>query len=118
MTVSGVCVMLALFIVFLVITGVLIMLDEFRNLDAYKENLKFLVKDTTPLGNSPYEDSLKAEALKLLGINAEQVAKGTKTFWDGRKHHRSICIEYFVFGDDREKIMCTYDSLVQQHKNK
>ena len=115
MSVGDVCVMLALFMVFLVFTGGLVMLDEFRNLDDYRRNLKHLVKDTTPFGNSQYEDSLKAEALDLLSKNAQRVFNGTATHAQGLRNHRSICIEYFTFGDYREKLMSTFESLIQQH---
>lgn len=115
MSVGDVCVMLALFMVFLVFTGVLIMLDEFRNLDNYRNTLKHLVKETTPLGNSQYEDSLRAEAITLLSNNAERVSNGTTTHREGLRNHRSICIEYFTFGDYREGLMSTFESLIQQH---
>lgn len=116
MSVGNVCVMLALFMVFLVFTGVLVMLDEFRNLDDYRRTLKHLVKDTTPLGNSQYESSLRAEAIELLNNNAKRVSNGTATHLQGRRNHRSICIEYFVFGEYREKLMCTFETLVQRHQ--
>jgi len=110
--------MLALFMVFLVFTGVLVMLDEFRNLDAYKRTLKHLVKETTPLGNSQYEDSLKAEAMGLLSNNAKRVSDGLATLAQGRRNHRSICIEYFTFGDYREQLMSTFETLIQQPHDK
>lgn len=116
MTVHEVCVMVSLFMVFLVITGGFVMHDEFRNLENYKRSLSFLVKETTPQGNSQYESSLKAEALDLLSKNAQRVSNGTATHLQGRKNHRSICIEYFTFGDYREELMCTFDTLVQQQQ--
>lgn len=118
MSVGDVCLLLALFMVFLVFTGVLIMLDEFRNLDAYKRNLKHLVKETTPLGNSQYEDSLKAEATALLSSNAKRVSDGLATHAQGLRNHRSICIEYFTFGDYREQLMSTFETLIQQPHDK
>lgn len=114
MTVHEVCVMVSLFIVFLVITGGFIMYDEFRDLENYRCSLNSLVKETTPQGNSQYESSLKAEALVLLNKNAKRVSNGTVTHLQGQKNHRSICIEYFTFGDYREKLMCTFETLVQQ----
>jgi len=106
--------MVALFMVFLAFTGILVMSDEFRNLDEFKRTLKYLVKETTPLGNSQYESSLSAEAKELLQNNAKRVANGTVTHSQGRKNHCSICLEYFVFGDYREKLMSTFETLVQE----
>jgi hypothetical protein len=116
MTVDEVCVMVSLFMVFLVITGGSIMYDEFRNLENYRRSLNFLVKETTPQGNSQYEVSLKAAALDLLSKNAKRVSNGTATHLQGQKNHRSICIEYFTFGDYREKLMSTFETLVQQQQ--
>ena len=118
MSVADVCVLVALFIVFLAFTGVSIMLNEYQSLDDYRRNLKHLLKDTTINGNSEYETKLRAEAVELLSNNAKRVAEGTATHQQGRKRHRSICIEYFEFGDFRETLMCSYDTLVQRQHEK
>jgi hypothetical protein len=116
MSLANVCVLVALFIVFLAFTGVIVMMNEFQSLDEYRRNLKHLLKDTTIKGNSEYETKLRAEAVELLSNNAKRVANGTATYQQGHKCHRSICIEYFEFCDYREKLMCTYDTLVQRQQ--
>lgn len=118
MSLANVCVLVALFIVFLAFTGVIVMMNEFQSLGEYRRNLKHLLKDTTIKGNSEYETKLRAEAVELLSNNAKQVANGTATHAQGLRNHRSICIEYFTFGDYREQLMSTFEALIQQHHEK
>lgn len=114
MTVGTVCTLVALFMVFVLVTGVKVMMDDYRTIGDWRRNLEFVLNNSQVLGNPTLEGKIINWANELLTGNAKRVASKLVTYAEGRKYHRSICTEYFEFGDTREKLMSEYDTLVSE----
>lgn len=112
MTVGTVCTLVVLFMVFVLVTGVKVMMDDYRTIGDWRRNLEFVLNNSQVLGNPTFEGKVINWANELLTSNAKRVASKLVTYAEGRKYHRSICAEYFEFGEKREKLMSEYDTLV------